>query len=284
MIDSISINTKAKILMMCSALSFSIMAAIVKTSPYSAELNAFFRQIFSSLAIFTFIKITKLKIIPRRENWSKLIFRSIFGTIGIYFYFIAINTLLLANASFLTRLSPFFVIVFAFVILKEKIEPSKWLIFLPMILGSMFIIKPNTNVFNFNSLYAIVSAFFGALAYTMIKLIGKKESPYTIIFWFSTISSILFLLISFNELITIKNLDLIKMTCIGIFGVLGQIGLTISYQISKASDVAPYSYLYVIFSSLLGYLIWNEVPDYLSIIGFLLIILAYFSLLYRDKK
>ena len=71
---------------------------------------------------------------------------------------------------------------------------------------------------------------------------------------------------------------------IGVFGLIGQIGLTLSYQLSKASYVAPYSYFYIIFSGLLGYYIWGEVPDILSILGYCLIIISYYCLVRLDKK
>ena len=83
----------------------------------------------------------------------------------------------------LTRLSPFFVTLFAYIILKESVARTSWLIFFPMIIGCVLIIKPNSAMFNPASIFAICSACSGALAYTMIKSIGKDESAYTIIFW-----------------------------------------------------------------------------------------------------
>ena len=141
----------------------------------------------------------------------------------------------------LTRLSPFFVTLFAYLLLKESVNKLNWLIFIPMIIGCLFIIKPNSSLFNPASIYAILSAISGALAYTMIKSIGKDESAYTIIFWFTLISSILYSLIAREELLTLNNIEYFNLIMIGAFGVFGQIGLTLSYQLSKASNVAPYS-------------------------------------------
>ena len=71
---------------------------------------------------------------------------------------------------------------------------------------------------------------------------------------------------------------------IGIFGALGQVGLTISYQLSNASYVATYSYFYILFTGLIGYYVWNEKPDYVSIMGYLIIIFSYFIILQFNKK
>tara|TARA_B110000438_G_C15724287_1_gene611244 strand:- start:559 stop:1131 length:573 start_codon:yes stop_codon:yes gene_type:complete len=186
--------------------------------------------------------------------------------------------MLLANASMLTRLSPFFVTIFAFLILKETISNSNWLIFIPMVLGSALVIKPNSEMFNPASVYAIMSACSGALAYTMIKAIGNEESAYSIIFWFTLLSSLIYFFIGVEDFLILENIEYLNLLMIGLFGVLGQIGLTLAYQLSKASDVAPYSYFYIIFTGLFGYYFWNEIPDILSIMGYLLIASSYYYL------
>ena len=77
----------------------------------------------------------------------------------------------------------------------------------------------------------------------------------------------------------INEIRYLSLIMIGVFGVIGQIGLTVSYQLSKASYVAPYSYFYIIFTGLIGFVIWNEIPDILSIIGYLFIIVSYYYLI-----
>ena len=270
--------------MIISALSFSIMAAVVKATSHSVAVKAFSRQIFSCIFVLSIIFINNNRIIPLKKNRIKLILRCLFGTLGIYFYFYSIDNLLLANASMLTRLSPFFVTLFAFLILKESVHGMNWLIFIPMIIGCGFIIKPNSELFNSASIFAVISACSGAFAYTMIKSIGKDESPYTIIFWFTLISSGIYFIIAFNELLFIDEIDYLSLMMIGAFGVVGQIGLTISYQLSKASYVAPYSYFYIIFSGLIGFYIWNEIPDMLSLIGYFFIITSYYYLIHFQNQ
>ena len=274
-----STDNKAKLLMLGSALSFSIMAALVKASFHSVAIKAFSRQIVSCLFVIIIIIINNDRIIPLKKNRIKLILRCLFGTLGIYLYFYSIDNLILANASMLTRLSPFFVTLFAYIILKESINKMSWLIFIPIIIGCSLIIKTNSELFNIASIFAVISACSGALAYVMIKSIGKDESAYTIIFWFTLFSSVIYLFIAKNELLYIDEINYKSLLMIGLFGLLGQIGLTKSYQLSKASYVAPYSYFYIIFSGLIGFYVWCEIPDILSVIGYLLIISSFYFLM-----
>ncbi len=270
--------------MVISALSFSFMAAIVKATDHSVVVKAFSRQIFSCFIVLIIIVINGYKIIPLKKNRVKLMLRCLFGTLGIYFYFHSIDNLLLVNASMLTRLSPFFVTLFALLILKESIHYMSWLVYIPMIIGCICIIKPTSELFNPASLLAVISACSGAMAYIMIKSIGREESTYTIIFWFTLISSGIYLIIGFNEIKVIDEINFLSLIMIGVFGVIGQIGLTISYQLSKASYVAPYSYFYIIFSGFIGFYVWNERPDIISLVGYFLIIIAYLYLIFFQNK
>ncbi len=270
-------------MMIMSAVSFAIMAAFVKATLHSVEVKAFSRQIVSCIFILAIIIYKRYPIIPKKRNYLKLLLRCFFGTLGIYLYFYSIDNLLLANASMLTRLSPFFVTIFAFLFLKESINKTTWMIYIPMLIGCILIIKPNSNLFNPASIYAIIAACSGALAYIMIRLMGKDENVYTIIFWFTVFSSIIYFIYARRDLAVIEEVKYLNLILIGLFGLIGQIGLTVSYQISKASYVAPYSYFYIIFSGILGYILWSEVPDMSSIAGYILIIISYLILMEKNK-
>ena len=268
--------------MVLSALAFSIMAAEVKATAHTVAIKAFARQIFSCLIVLIIIIIKNQRIIPLKQNRIKLFLRCLFGTLGMYLYFYSIDNLSLVNASRLTRITPFFVTVLA--ILKETVDNLNWIIFFPMIFGCVLIIKPNSELFNPASIIAVLSACSGAMAYIMIKAIGKEESAYTIIFWFTLVSSGIYFIIAKDEFSSIDKLQYLNLVIIGLFGVLGQIGLTLSYQLSKASYVAPYSYFYIIFSGIIGVYIWQEIPDIFSIIGFICIFLSYFYLIRFQSK
>ena len=281
---TVSNNNKAKLLMVLSALAFSIMAAEVKATAHTVAIKAFARQIFSCLIVLIIIIIKNQRIIPLKQNRIKLFLRCLFGTLGMYLYFYSIDNLSLVNASMLTRITPFFVTVLAVIILKETVDNLNWIIFLPMIFGCVLIIKPNSELFNPAAIIAVLSACSGAMAYIMIKAIGKEESAYTIIFWFTLVSSGIYFIIAKDEFSSIDKLQYLNLVIIGLFGVLGQIGLTLSYQLSKASYVAPYSYFYIIFSGIIGVYIWQEIPDIFSIIGFICIFLSYFYLIRFQSK
>jgi drug/metabolite transporter (DMT)-like permease len=123
-----------------------------------------------------------------------------------------------------------------------------------------------------------------AAAYICITFIGKNESIYTVVFYFSTLSSIFcipFMIANF-ELPGIKELALLLL--LGALACAGQISLTYAYNGSPASEISIYDYTNIIFSSILGFLFLNEVPDKLSIAGGILIIASSLILFFYGKK
>ncbi|MDS1002551.1 EamA family transporter [Clostridium sporogenes] len=70
----------------------------------------------------------------------------------------------------------------------------------------------------------------------------------------------------------------------GIFAAIAQYSLTYAYKYAPASEVAIYNYTNIVFSSIIGFFIWMEVPDYLSILGGLIIIIMAIIVYLKYKK
>jgi len=87
--------------------------------------KSFFRNLVA--AVFAAVILCKDHTLPKvnKKYWGPLILRCVCGTMGILCNFYAIDHLLVADASILNKLSPFFAIIFSFLLLKEKISPTQ---------------------------------------------------------------------------------------------------------------------------------------------------------------
>ena len=120
---TLSNRTKGVFFTIMSAFGFAMMSAFVKLSgDLPSFQKTFFRNITSCIIAFILILINKESFFGKLENQKILILRSIFGTLGIVFNFYAIDKLVLSDANMLNKLSPFFVIIFSALFLKEKIH------------------------------------------------------------------------------------------------------------------------------------------------------------------
>ena len=119
---------KGVLYILISAFSFALMALFVRLSgdiPFIQK--TFFRNIVAFvITVFSIVAgifkggIAQYKI--PKESWSFLLLRSIAGSIGIFGNFYAIDHLILADASILNKMAPFYTVLFCFLLLKEKIK------------------------------------------------------------------------------------------------------------------------------------------------------------------
>lgn len=273
--SKLSNRTKGIIFIILSAFGFAMMSAFIKLSGDLPSLQkTFFRNIISLIVAFTIILRHKKSFFGKIENQKILILRSFFGTIGIIFNFYSIDKLVLSDANMLNKLSPFFVIIFSWLFLSEKIDIKQILSILIAFIGSLFIIKP---AFSLEMIPAVIGALGGisaAAAYTCVRALSDKESPNTIVFYFSFFSSI----ITFPLMIlSYTPMNLIQFTYLilaGIFASLGQFGITFAYKYAPAKEISIFDYTNIIFSAIISLCLFGILPDFLSVLGYIIIFLA----------
>ena len=261
-------TSKAVLLMFLSAIAFTIMGIMVRLS---GDLPTFekvlFRNLISLIVAFFTIRKTKAKIIGDKKNLKFLILRSFLGLCGVMLFFYAIDNIYLADAAMLNKISPFFVTLFAFFFLKEKINKIQIPGLILVFSASMLVIKPKFDLSILPSLAGFLSAAAAGGAYTVVRYLSGKESPATIIFFFSLVSTLGVLPLSLIDFIMPDQMQWITLLLTGVFAAFGQFALTNAYRFAPANQVSVFSYAHIILSALAGYFIWNEVLDIYSIIG-----------------
>jgi drug/metabolite transporter (DMT)-like permease len=208
----------------------------------------------------------------RTPHAKLLILRSLCGLGGVLLYFVALDKLSLADASLLNKTSPFFVLVFAVVLLKEQFDRILIPAVLAAFLGSMLVIKPSFDYELLPALGGFASGMFAGLAYTLVRALKGRESPNRIIFTFSLISTLATLPFFIASPARPTTLQWFALLGTGVFAAGGQYGLTYAYHHAQASRISVFTYLHVLFALILGYVIWDERLDAASIAGGMLII------------
>ena len=281
----ISNRLKGIIFIVLSAFGFAVMSAFIKLSGDLPNIQkVFFRNLVAAIiALFLIIK-HKGSFTGKRENRKVLFYRSLFGTIGVIFNYYAIDNLVLSDANMLNKISPFLVVIFCALILKEKINAKQIGAILVAFIGALFIIKPSFDVKVIPYIIGILSAVFAALAYTCVRMLGKKEEYYTIVFFFSTFSliTVLPMFIIVYESMTV--IQLIYLVLAGVFASLGQFGITLAYKFAPAKEISIFDYSNIIFSAILSIFIFGVYPDKFSVLGYLIIFGAAFYMYMYNKR
>lgn len=254
-------------LILISTLCFSLMAMSVKLLGDLPNYEKIFFRNLTGLIIS--LIILKKKNIPLIGNNKKLLlFRSIFGLLGVASYFYSLSALPLSNAVILNKMSPIFVLIFASLFLSEKIKKMQIPALMISLIGVVLIIKPGLGGDLKSHLIGLSSAIFAGCAYTIIRKLRLSDSSESIVFYFclfSTIAMIPFILI--YGWTTPQSAQWIYVILLGLFATCAQFAMTQAYRYAPAGELAIYSYANIIFSTILGIIIWSEIPDFWSIVG-----------------
>ena len=171
-----------------SSFSFALMNLFVHLSGDLPSVQKSFFRNFVAMLFALFILLKERPTI-RLDGTSKkyLFLRSFCGTVGILCNFYAVDHLVLADASMLNKMSPFFAILFGILILKERINLFQGLCVVAAFIGTLFVIKPTpSNLACFPALIGLLGGLGAGIAYTCVRALGMKGVKGSfIVFFFS---------------------------------------------------------------------------------------------------
>jgi len=267
---------------------FALMSLFVKLSGDLPSIQkGFFRNIIAVfLSSIPLIKHWKVINIPRNNTgWLVLISRSVFGTIGLVLNFYAISHISLADSSIIQKLSPFIIIILSYIFFKEEMTRFQVFAIIIAFIGITLIIKPSgNNIISMGALAALLGALCAGIAYTCVRYLGTHNiSGEFIIFFFSSLSSLMLLPYLILDYRTMTYYQLSMLLLAGISATIGQYGVTFAYKFAAAKNISVFDYSQVLFSGIFGYMFFGEFPDFQSLIGYIIVISVGIVLVLRSK-
>lgn len=272
--DYMNSYAKGVACILTSAFCFAVMNVCVRMAgDLPSVQKSFFRNLIA--AVFALILLLRERQWPKitRRQLPLLILRSVFGTVGILCNFYAVDHLVLSDASMLNKMSPFFAILCSWLVLKEKITPVQGAAVLAAFGGSLLIIRPTlSNMDLFPSLIGLLGGAGAGAAYTMVRKLGQTGTNRTmIVLFFSAFSCLVTLPFLVFDYHPMSGTQLAALLGAGLAASGGQFSITAAYCYAPAREISVYDYSQVIFSAFLGFVLFQQIPDQLSIIGYLLI-------------
>ena len=285
---ALSNRAKGIACIVASAFGFAVMAACVRLcddfgGPVSSFQKSFFRNIIAfAIATIVFIRQPKAPIPPQApirpslKEWLLVFLRSALGTVGIFGNFYALSHITIAESQTLNKTAPFFTVIFAWIFLKER---AGWRTLGPLLLafaGVLLIAKPG---FAGDAAFPLAMGLLGGVcagaAYTALHALAKSRIPsaFIILFFsaFSCLASVPFMLHEFDPM-TFRQL--LALLGAGAGAALGQFGVTLAYRFAAPRDIAVFDYSNIVFTAILGFALFAQIPDAFSLCGFALILSA----------
>lgn len=270
-----------------SALLFSVMGICIRYASHTVDnyTIVFFRNVVGLILFLPFIFKQGMGFVKTEKLWMHT-WRSIVGLAAMYGFFYAIAHLKLSNAMVFTYSSPIFIPLIAWLFLKEKVTTAMLCAAGLGFIGVFCVAKPDQGLLNWISIVGISSSLLASMAFVTVRALTQTEPPERIVFYFCLIGSLLSVIPIFWVWRPYHLHELFFLVTAGVLANVSQIFMSHAYRLAPAGQIAPVNYIAIIFAGIWGFLLWNEVPDLYSVIGFGIILLAILlcSPLIQSKK
>jgi drug/metabolite transporter (DMT)-like permease len=274
--------------MLIASFTFAIMGAFAKlASAHMSSLEVvFFRNIAG--VVLVGVAVLQKPMVHKGGKPFLLFFRGFMGFTALLAFFYNIAHIPLGDAMTFSKTSPIFTAIFAWMFLNEKLSIKAWGAIGVGFIGILFITQPTGIGFSKYDLLGVFSGVGAALAYTSIRELKKFYDTRAIVLSFmgvGTIGPIVLFIISayldvpeldfiLGEFVMPEGIVWFYVIAMGLLATLSQVLMTKAYGETKAGIIGAVSYSNIVFSILVGMLLGDAFPDFLTSVGIVLIIFA----------
>jgi len=282
------VNNKMGILLMLTAIfSYSCMDGIIRylSQYYNVITLGMFRYWF--FALFIILIHSKKSKSFRQVSKSKVkllqIIRSIILTIELCFAHYCFYKIGLIQTSAIFAIGPLIVTALSVIILKEKVGWRRWSAITIGFLGILIILRPAIITFEPFSFIALGCAFLFAIYQILTRLVSKYDNNDTTLFYTGIIGALILTSVGPFFYSEVQNNDWLWILLISILGLIAHLCIINALKISEASLLQPFNYLHLVFVTVIGIFIFNEVLETPVIIGSIVVITAGLYTFWREN-
>jgi len=257
------------LLVLASALLFAGVGALVKaaSADLPTEVVVFFRNAVAMVFLLPWLLIRHRNLSLKTSCPHLHFLRAAAGLGAMYCFFIALKLMRLADAMLLCYTLPIFIPIIEWLWLKEPVSRQTKIAVIVGFIGIAMVLKPGFGLFQAAGLVGLASGLLAALAIVGIRRMTVTEPVVRVVFYFTvfgTLVSAIPLLWAWQN----PAGRLLEMLCVmGVLAIMAQMCLTKGYSLAPAGQVGPFNYGNVVFAALLGWLIWGETLDGLTLVG-----------------
>ena len=244
----------------------------------------FYRSFFAFLPLIPLIifngGFSSLKLQQPTGIWS----RGILALVTSVFVALSFINLPLAEASALIFTSPIFLTALSPWLLSEKVGWFRWSAVILGFVGVVVMIQPGTANFTIWAFIPLTAALCSASRDVLTRRLGIVDSATTVMFY-TTVVALIGGTLSMpwsGELPTPVQWGLLATS--GIFVTLAHLLIVMALQLTEGPTVAPLKYVSLVWSTIIGYLVWGDIPGAWNIIGALMVVTAGLFIMFRETQ
>jgi drug/metabolite transporter (DMT)-like permease len=259
----------------------SIRELSVTTGIHPFEI-AFFRCVFGTLFLSGMVARAGLDALRTSRPWLHVL-RVVLNAASMLAFFLALTYVPLAKLSALMFTCPLFAAVGAALVLREQMGFARVAGLVVGFAGALIVLRPGLEPMTFGLWLALISAASWGAALVLIKHQSRTESSLTMAIY----AAVLLVPVNLAAAVFFWSwpswTSLAWMAGIGLLGSIGQIALGNAFRQADASVVLPFDFTKLIWSALIGYVWFGEVPDNGTWIGGTVIFAATMFIAWRER-
>lgn len=266
--DGMSGNLRGVVCVLTGAFILIVMAALVKH--LGQNLPAFqvlFIRFLVGLIVITPVMWRLGFHTLRTKRPGAHAMRGFFGFMGNLCFFLALINMSIADTVTIQFSRPLIMVGIAAWILREQVTTTRGMVALVGFSGIVMITQPFGDGFQPWALVALGGTVFGTLVVLTIKLLSRTEGTMVIMFYFALFTTLYAAIPATFVWQTPTLIELILLFVAGVLGIVGQGLFTHGIRLGETSFVMPFDYMRIVYSFLLGFLFFAEVPGIWSLLG-----------------
>jgi drug/metabolite transporter (DMT)-like permease len=262
-------------LILASELFLVLSGVIIKqiSTDLPTEVIVLFRNLFALVVLLPWLIRKGLKV-TRTQLLHFHFLRALVGVSAMSCLYYAWANLPLAQAALLKQTAPFFVPLFAFWWLGERVHWSAKLAIVIGFAGVYAVLNPHEGSINHAVLIALFGAMLGAFAKVVIRRMTVSESSQVIVFYFALFSTLLAAIPALLVWTTPSWVQWAWLFSLAGTSTIAQLLLSHGYRFAPAGQLGPFTYGSIVFATLLGWWLWGETLELHTWVGIALILAA----------
>lgn len=283
--DRLPDNMKGALVLMLAAFGFALMVALIKLAGSRLHVTQilFLRQ----AGMIVMLLPSLLRDFPDSIKTSRLdlqLTRLVFALIAMLCGFTAIIKMPLADATAIGFAKSFFVTIFAVLILHETVGLYRWSAVLVGFVGVMIMLQPGTEGFSIYSIYAVIGAAAAGVVMVVIRLLSRTEKPASILTYQAVGVALIMLLPAVVYWRAPTASEWIIIAAIGFVSYFAQKANIYAYKWGEASLLASLDYVRLLYATVFGFFLFDQLPSMYTWLGALLIVCASIFTVHREAK
>ncbi|MEP0944879.1 MAG: DMT family transporter [Rhizobiaceae bacterium] len=278
-------NLKGAITLLLAAAGFSVMVMMVKL--VGERLHVTQILVVRQVIMMAIVMPSVLNHFPGCLKTARLdlqVTRVVFALIAMLCGFYSIIQMPLADAVAIGFAKSFFVTIFAIWILKEVVGFRRWLAVAIGFVGVMMMMRPGSQGFDPNSIYALIGAAAAGLVMVIIRKLSQTDKPVTTLSYQAFLVGLCVAIPAYYYWQPPTTIEWMLMVAIGVTSYGAQLLNIYAYSWGEASVLASLDYVRLLYATFFGWLVFETLPGPYTWIGALVIIAASIYTVQRERK